>query len=366
MSDTFPVSGYLEIHSKGFGFLRQVENNLRQSPEDCFVPAHFIKKNSMEDGTFVEAQAIHAKGKPAPAIKTIEKLNGYALSDFRQRKPFHSGDAISPYQWLRLKGGTSTRIIDLISPIGKGQRAIIAAPPRSGKTVLIEQMIKAIETEHPECICLVLLIDERPEEVTHFRRSFPNTTIMASSNDNEAMEHITLARQTFGIAKAMVEQGKDVIIFMDSLTRLCRTFNSQQRGGGRTLSGGLDTNALVEPKKMFGLARQIEDGGSLTIVATALVETDSKMDEVIFREFKGTGNMELVLDRDLADRNIYPAININPSGTRNEHRLFGREINEQVQDLRCELADCRKQEAIRQLISLVKKYPTNEEFLKLQ
>ena len=370
MSDVFSVSGYLEIHSKGFGFLRQLENNLRQSPNDTFVPAHFIKKNHLEDGSLIEGEAVVNKEKPAPALKSISLLNGFAVDKFRGRKTLLKSEAVTPFEWLSLEGGekstTSTRIIDIVAPIGKGQRAIIAAPPRTGKTMLIEQMVAATEELHPEVTCIVLLIDERPEEVTHFRRSFPDTIILASSNDQEAQEHIALARQAFGVAKAMVEAGKDVMIYLDSLTRLCRTYNSQQRGGGRTLSGGLDTNALTEPKKLFGLARAIEGGGSLTIIATALVETDSRMDEVIFREFKGTGNMEIVLDRELADRKIYPAININPSGTRNEHRLFGRTICDQVNSLRSELADCRKQEAIRQLIGLVEKYPKNEDFLKLQ
>ncbi|MCM8540492.1 MAG: transcription termination factor Rho [Lentisphaeraceae bacterium] len=362
------VSGYLEKHSKGFGFLRKLENGLKQSPEDTFIPAGTINRFAMEDGVFVEGIAEENPGKPAPALKEVTMLNGVKAMDFRFRQSFQKGDAITPDRKIQLEQpgeALSNRIIDIVTPIGKGQRAIIAAPPRSGKTILLENMIKSVSTHQDDLECFVLLVDERPEEVTHFKRLFPNTHVMASSNDEMQEHHIRLARQVFGVAKSMVEMGKDVIIFLDSLTRLCRAFNSQQRGR-RTLSGGLDSNALVEPKKMFGMARQIENSGSLTIIATALIETDSQMDEVIFREFKGTGNMEIVLDRTLADKQIYPAINIKVSGTRNEDKLHGPETNEQINSLRRALSDSGNEEAMRQLIHLAEKYPTNEEFLKLQ
>ncbi len=369
MADPFPVSGFLEKNHKGFGFLRNLEQGLKKSPQDTFVPAGLINRFALEDGTFVEGTAIQNNGKPAPALKEVTLLNGVKAMDFRFRKTaFQKGLPITPENWLKMEYPDcpdSCRVVDIVSPFGKGQRALIAAPPRTGKTVLMENLIKSIQTQHEEMVCMVLLIDERPEEVTHFRRSFPDITILASSNDNTPEEHIQLARSAFGVMKSLVEQGKDVIVFMDSLTRLCRAFNSQSRGR-RTLSGGVDSDALSEPKRMFGAARQIENGGSLSIVATALIETDSQMDEVIFREFKGTGNLELVLDRKLADRNTYPAININPSGTRNEHLLLGDPITEQVQALRRALADCSKEEAIGQLLTLIKKYPTNEDFLKLQ
>lgn len=369
MSDSFPVSGYLEKNHKGFGFLRNLDNGLKQSPTDTFVPAGIINRFAIEEGTFVEGIATQNKGKPAPALKDAEKLNGCKAMNFRLRKNnFQKGLPITPEKWLKLEYPgcpDSCRFIDIVAPLGKGQRAIIAAPPRTGKTVLIENLITAVNKQHPDTECMVLLIDERPEEVTHFRRTFPDTLLLASSNDNTQAEHIQLARQAFGVMKSMVEQGKDVVVFMDSLTRLCRAFNSQSRGR-RTLSGGIDADALTEPKKLFGAARQIENGGSLTIVATALIETDSQMDEVIFREFKGTGNLEIVLDRSLSDRNIYPAININPSGTRNEHLLLGEPVTGQVQSLRRQLADCKKEEATHQLLNLISKYKTNEEFLKLQ
>lgn len=362
------VSGYLEKHSKGFGFLRKLENGLLKSPDDTFIPAGAINRFALEDGVYVEGIAIENPGKPAPAMKEITMLNGVKAMDFRFRKSFQKGDAITPEEKIQLEQpgeALSNRIIDIVSPIGKGQRAIIAAPPRSGKTVLLENMINSVSRNQKDIECFVLLVDERPEEVTHFKRSFPEAHVIASSNDETQENHIRLARQVFGIAKSMVEMGKDVVIFLDSLTRLCRAFNSQQRGH-RTLSGGLDSNALTEPKKMFGLARKIENSGSLTIIATALIETDSQMDEVIFREFKGTGNMEVVLDRSLSDKNLYPAINIKVSGTRNEDRLHGPEIFDQVCSLRRALADSGKEEALRQLIHLTEKYPTNEEFLKLQ
>ncbi|MCM8537891.1 MAG: transcription termination factor Rho [Lentisphaeraceae bacterium] len=368
MSDTIKVSGFLEKHQKGFGFLRSLENSFNKSDSDTFVPAGAIKKFFLEDGVFVEGEAIINPGKPAPSLKEVTALNGVKPENFRTRKSFAKGDAITPHEWLQLEmpgGSPSNRIVDIAAPIGKGQRALIVAPPRSGKTVLLENMITATTKKFTDITTIIMLIDERPEEVTHFKRTFPDSIILASSNDQEPTEHMNLARKTFAAVKSMVEQGKDVIIFMDSLTRLCRAYNSQQRGG-RTLSGGLDTNALVEPKKMFGMARKIENGGSLTIVATTLVNTGSAMDDVIFREFKGTGNMELVLESDLANRQLYPAVNIAESGTRNDHKIFGYEVADQVNSLRGALSDCKKEEALRQVLSLVKKYPTNDDFLKLQ
>lgn len=362
------VSGYLEKHSKGFGFLRSLENSLNKNPQDTFVPAGIIKRFFLEDGIFIEGEAEENPGKPAPALKNITALNGVKPMEFRFRKSFQKGDAVTPFKRIQLEsegGSLSNRIVDIVAPIGKGQRALIAAPPRSGKTVLLENMINSISANQPDIECFVLLIDERPEEVTHFKRTFPDIHVMASSNDETPENHIQMARNVFGIAKTMVEMGKDVLIFMDSLTRLSRAFNSQQRGR-RTLSGGVDADALTEPKQMFGLARQIENSGSLTIIATALIETDSQMDEVIFREFKGTGNMEIVLDRTLSEKHIYPAINIKASGTRNEDRILGSPLTEQIQCLRRALADSSNEEAVMQLIHLCEKYPTNEEFLKLQ
>ena len=368
MAEPFPVSGYLEKNHKGFGFLRNLDNGLKKSPTDTFIPAGLINRFALEDGTFVEGLAVENKGKPAPAMKELTRLNGVKPMDFRFRKSFQKGLAITPEKWIQLEYDgcpDSCRVVDIVTPLGKGQRALIAAPPRSGKTVLIENMITSILKNHTDMQCFVLLIDERPEEVTHFRRTFPDVTLLASSNDNTQEEHIALARKAFGVMKSLVEQGKDVIVFMDSLTRLCRAFNSQSRGG-RTMSGGVDSDALTEPKRLFGAARQIENSGSLTIVATALIETDSQMDEVIFREFKGTGNLELMLDRSLADKNIYPAVNINPSGTRNEHLLLGEGLTEQVQSLRRELADGSKEESLLQILRLIDKYPSNQDFLKLQ
>jgi transcription termination factor Rho len=369
MSDSITVNGFFEKHAKGFGFLRQANSGLTKSADDVYVPAGFANRFGLEDGTFVEGNALLNSGKPAPALQEVTKLNGVKPMDFRFRKTaFAKGDAVTPEKWLQLEmpgGPQSNRIIDIVTPLGKGQRALIAAPPRSGKTVLMENIINTTLKKFPEMKAFILLIDERPEEVTHFKRSFPDATLLASSNDNMPTDHIALASQTFAMARSMVEMGQDVIIFLDSLTRLCRAHNSQSRGR-RTLSGGVDSEALTEPKKLFGSARQIDNGGSLTVVATALIQTDSQMDEVIYQEFKGTGNLELVLDRDLSDRKLYPAVNINLSGTRNEHVLFGPEVTSQVNSLRRALASCSKEEGLRQLLSLVDKYPTNEDFLKLQ
>ena len=368
MSDAIQVSGYLEKHQKGYGFLRSLDNNFQKSNSDTFVQAGTISKFGIEEGTFVEGLAQENPEKPAPSLKEVTALNGFAPADFRTRKTFAQGDAITPDRWLQLEmpdGPRSNRVIDIVAPIGKGQRALLVASPRSGKTVLMENMITATLKKHTDLTTIIMLIDERPEEVTHFKRTFPDAILMASSNDQAPTEHMELARKTFSAVKSMIEQGKDVIVFMDSLTRLCRAFNSQQRGG-RTLSGGLDANALVEPKKMFGMARQIENGGSLTLVATALVETGSAMDDVIFREFKGTGNMELILDGKLANKQLYPAVDIKQSGTRNDHKLLGYDLADQVNSLRGGLADSKNEEALRQLLSLIKRYPTNDDFLKLQ
>ncbi len=362
------VSGFLEKHSKGFGFLRQLSKKFSKSPEDTYVPASAISKYFLEEGTFIEGIAVSNPGKPAPLLQEITSLNGVKPDDFRLRKSFAKGTAVTPNQRLKLEFPNcplSNRVIDIVAPIGKGQRAVIAAPPRSGKTILLENMINGILTNYPEMTCIVLLIDERPEEVTHFKRTFPNALVIASSNDESPENHISLARQLFASAKSLTEMGKDVIVFLDSLTRLSRAFNSQKRGF-RTLSRGIEPDALTEPKKMFGSARQIEHGGSLTIIATALIETDSQMDEVIFREFKGTGNMEILLDRSLADKKIYPAINIRASGTRNEEQLLGQPLTSQINNLRRALSDSNKEESLRQLIHLIDRSKDNETFLKTQ
>ena len=256
----------------------------------------------------------------------------------------------------------TTRVIDLLTPIGRGQRALIVSPPRAGKTILLEHMAAAVRKNYPDVHVMMLLVDERPEEVTHFRRS-TGAEVLASSNDLEVEQHVRLARMAFARAKVEVEFGRDVVLFMDSLTRLGRAFNKAIPSSGRTMSGGVDIRALEEPKRLFGAARKIENGGSLTVVATCLIDTGSRMDELIFQEFKGTGNMELVLSRELSERRLYPAIDILASGTRKEERLVTPEDLKKRYAIRRRLAGSKPVEALESLLAALAKYPSNREML---
>jgi transcription termination factor Rho len=277
---------------------------------------------------------------------------------------FNRRTAIDPFERLRLTTGTddlSMRVVDLLSPVGKGQRALIVAPPRTGKTMLMQAFARSITANHPEVELIVLLIDERPEEVTDMRRTIRGK-VFASSSDSDRESHVRIGIITLEYAKRLVEAGKDVVILLDSLTKMGRAFNAVQRGSGKTLSGGVDSRALEIPKKIFGAARALEGGGSLTIIATALIETNSRMDDLIFQEFKGTGNMELVLNRDLSNERIYPAINIPESGTRHEEILFGRETA-RYQALRRSLHKLKPREAMLAMLKLMERYDTNRKLL---
>ena len=356
-------TGLLETDSRGFGFLRSISTGFSQSPSDVFVPPQMITRYRLRPGVAVEGAAEERKGK-SPELRTIRTVNGLAPERWADLKEFTQLEVISPNALIRLEGPRSNpamRVIDLFCPLGKGQRALIVSPPKAGKTMLMQQMAHAISENHPEIDLLVLLIDERPEEVTDMRRSVRGE-VFASSSDSERGTHVRIAQIVLEYARRKVEAGGDVVILLDSLTRLGRAFNLHQRSSGRTMSGGVDARALEIPKRIFGAARTIENAGSLTIIATALVDTGSRMDELIFQEFKGTGNMELVLDRDLANERIFPAISLNDSGTRREELLFGPDASRH-QMLRRSLARKSPREAMLAVQKLLEQYPTNEVLL---
>jgi transcription termination factor Rho len=298
-------------------------------------------------------------------LAAVTGVCGHTPDEYATLKPWDSLTVIDPVDVLWLETGPeplTTRVMDLLTPVGKGQRALIVSPPRAGKTILLEHMAAGVRKNYPDVQIMMVLVDERPEEVTHFRRA-TGAEVLASSNDMDVEQHVRLARMAFGKAKAMVEFGHDVVLFLDSLTRLGRAFNKNVVSSGRTMSGGVDIRALEEPKRMFGAARKIEGGGSLTVVATCLIETGSRMDDLIFQEFKGTGNMELVLSRELSERRLYPAIDIPASGTRKEERLVTPEDLKKRYAIRRRLADAKPVEALESLLAALAKYPSNRALL---
>ena len=358
-------SGYLEISEKGFGFLRSADNHFQPKPSDIFVTPDTIKKSFLREGCFVSGGLQPPHRGTSPQLKTVESVNNMPFSEYTKSVRFENLTTIDPIEKFRLETASDlleTRIIDMVTPIGKGTRGIIVAPPRTGKTTILKQIANAVTENHPEVHVLVLLIDERPEEVTDFQRSV-KAEVVASSNDQDLETHVRLSRFMIERCRRMVEAGKDVFVLLDSLTRVARAYNSVHGGSGRTMTGGVDARALEIPRKMFAAARKIENGGSLTILATALVDTGSRMDELIFQEFKGTGNMELVLDRKLSDRRLFPAIDIPKSGTRKEEKLFPKHHIEAVRKLRRMMVDLNPVEAMETLIAALKKHKTNEELL---
>lgn len=368
--DTQPAAaGVLQVHEKGYGFLRQAKNNYIPGPKDVFVPRQVIQKYRLREGVLVTgsvATAEAAKGKSA-ALDEVESVNGLAPEDYAKAPDFNQLISVDPTERFELSEGNnnlSMRVIDLVAPIGKGQRGLIVAPPKTGKTTLIEEIAEAVADNHPEVTLVVLLIDERPEEVTHMKRRVRGEVI-ASSSDQENQSHLQVARLVLEHVKRMVESGQDVVMLLDSITRLARASNRDASRRGRTMSGGVDSRALEFPRKFFGAARKAEQGGSLTIIGTALVDTGSQMDEVIFQEFKGTGNLEIVLDRRLAERRIFPAIDITKSGTRKEEKLFDPETLKKVQLLRRALAEKRPTEAMEMLLKKLEETKTNKDFLDL-
>jgi transcription termination factor Rho len=358
--------GVLEILPEGYGFLRSQDWNYLYGPDDIYVSPSQIKRFDLRTGDTVAGQVRPPKeGERYLALLKVETINGTDPDTARQRITFDNLRPRYPDVRLRLESSNedlSMRVVDLIAPIGKGQRGLIVAPPRAGKTILMQKMANAIAENHPEVTLIVLLIDERPEEVTDMQEQVKSAEVISSTFDEPADRHVQVADMVIEKAKRLVEHGRDVVILLDSITRLARAHNVIVPHSGKILSGGVDAHALHKPKHFFGAARNIDEGGSLTIIATALVETGSRMDEVIFEEFKGTGNMELVLDRKIADRRVYPAIDIGRSGTRKEELLLDQAELNRVYLLRNFLSDMPSTEAIEFLLQRMSRTKTNREF----
>jgi transcription termination factor Rho len=401
--------GVLEILTDGSGFLRDPSRSYRPAPEDVFASREILQRLNSSDrrgnGSGLEGCEIDGLAAPpgqgggrpqggppdrgrhgarhgrgaggrhggrggggshAPRLQELRTINGVTPEEFVRRRPFTELTSIDPYQQIRLETDPhelSTRVIDILTPIGKGQRCLVVAPPRAGKTTLLQKIAAAITRNHPEIHLVVLLVDERPEEVTDMKRSV-NGEVIASSSDDVARNHVSVARIVLERARRLVEVGRDVVILLDSLTRLARAHNAATPGTGRTLSGGLDARTMEQPRRLFGAARKAEEGGSLTVIATALIDTGSRMDDVIFQEFKGTGNMELVLDRSLFEQRIYPAVDIAKSGTRKEEKLFAPEDIPRIHRLRRALFELKPHDAMMKLLDKLAKYPSNAAFLK--
>lgn len=362
------VSGILEILQNKTGQLIDPSRNGKTKPDDPFVPRELIKRFKLKQGSFIEAKAQHNPRHPNAKVRFIDKVDGLTMEERKGRYSFQQMVSIAPDEQLILEAKDArltTRVMDLFCPIGKGTRGLIVAPPRTGKTTLLHDIAHGIsENYKDDCHLIVLLVDERPEEVTDFKRSV-DAEIYASSNDEEITSHIRVAELAIERAKRLVEAGKDVVFLLDSITRLSRAYNSASGKGGRTMTGGLDIRALEKPRQLFSAARNCEEGGSLTIIATALIETGSKMDELIFQEFKGTGNMEMVLDRKAAELRLWPAVNLNASGTRREELLLSGKRLEASQFLRRALAGQKIEDAAEAMIDRISMTKTNVEFLKL-
>jgi transcription termination factor Rho len=364
------AEGVLECLPDGFGFLRAPDFNYLPGSDDIYVSPAQIRRFGLKTGDTVEGQIRPPREKEGEryfALLKVNSVNHDSLEVLKQKTHFDNLTPLYPQEKLKLeskKGGLSTRVIDLFAPIGKGQRALIVAPPKTGKTMLLQSIANSITENNKEVVLIVLLIDERPEEVTDMMRSV-NAEVISSTFDEPAQRHVQVAEMVIEKAKRLVEHKRDVVILLDSITRLARAYNTVVPPSGKILSGGVDSNALHKPKRFFGAARNIEEGGSLTIVGTALIETGSRMDEVIFEEFKGTGNMELVLDRKLVEKRIYPAIDINKSGTRKEELLIKEDILQKVWLLRKVLSPLSPLEAMEWLQSKMDGTKSNKEFLDM-
>lgn len=360
------AAGVMEKLPDGYGFLRSPDYNYVPGPDDIYVSPSQIKLFGLRTGDTVEGQIRPPKeSERFFAMLRVETVNGYTPDVAGKRALFDNLTPLYPNERLKMEYDPSmldTRILDLMCPIGKGQRALIVAPPRTGKTILMQNIANAITSNHPECSLIVLLIDERPEEVTDMARHVRGE-VVSSTFDEPAQRHVQVAEMVIEKAKRLVEHGKDVVILLDSITRLARAYNQVIPTSGKILSGGVDSNALHKPKRFFGAARNIEEGGSLTIIATALIDTGSKMDEVIFEEFKGTGNMEIHLDRKLSDKRIFPAIDINKSGTRKEELLITKDVLQKVFVLRKVLSPMSITESMELLLEKMRLSKTNDAFL---
>ncbi len=360
------AEGVLEMMPDGYGFLRSSDYNYLSSPDDIYVAPQQIKQLAIKTGdTLVGYVRPPKDGEKYFALVKTESINGKKPEEVRDRVPFDYLTPLFPFEKLNLfttPSDYSTRIMDLFTPIGKGQRGLIVAQPKTGKTMLLKAVANAIAANHPECYLMVVLVDERPEEVTDMERSV-RAEVIASTFDEPAEKHVKVSTMALQKAKRLVECGHDVVILLDSITRLARAHNTVAPASGKVLSGGVEANAMQKPKQFFGAARKIENGGSLTIIATALVDTGSKMDEVIFEEFKGTGNMELQLDRKLANKRIYPAIDLTSSSTRRDDLLLDKDVLQRMNLLRVYLTDMNTEEAMRELQNRMKGTKSNEEFL---
>ena len=358
------VQGVLELHPKGYGFLRSPARNYVAQQADPYVPQPMIQRLHLREGLQLAGPVEPPRKGSGPRLAGVDQIEGLAPKDYPRRN-FDALTPIDPRERIILETGSeplTTRVMDLLTPIGKGQRGLIVAPPRTGKTILLQHIAQAVSKNHPEMQVFMLLIDERPEEVTEMRRTVQGE-VVASSSDMDTASHVRLGQLVVERAKRLAEQGKHSFVLLDSLTRLARAFNKSTRDSGRTLSGGIDIRALEIPKRLFGAARVFEEGGSLTVIGTALIETGSRMDDVIFEEFKGTGNMELVLNRKLSDRRIYPALDISQSGTRKEERILPEENLKRITLLRKSLSNMRPVEAMESLVKKLAEFPSNTAFL---
>lgn len=374
MMNTFPqnmkkkemaqtATGVFEVLKQGGGFLRSPERSLQPDRADVFVPQKIITRFGLTTGAVVSGKTQTTKR--GVQLADVETVCGLEPEAFRMRTPFTKLLAVNPDRRFDLakSGNPSMRIVDLFAPVGRGTRGLIVAAPKTGKTQLLEDLTKAIHADAPDARVVVLLIDERPEEVTHFRRQVP-AEVLASSNDQSLEAHVRVANMCMAQVKCEIECGRDVVVLVDSITRMGRAFNSHGSDSGRTMSGGLDSRALEIPRKFFGMARNAEDGGSVTVLATALIETGSRMDDLIFEEFKGTGNSEIVLDRSLAENRVFPAIKLAETGTRRDELLYSEAEMNAINKLRRHALGLPPRQAITDLLKLLEEHPTNEDLLK--
>ena len=352
------VQGYLEIMDQGFGFLRQIENNFQPLPENTYVPNKLISRFKLSEGGFI--QGTGEKKDPQNknlALVHIDTINGIPLKETLNTVSLQDQVSINPYQRLTMTMGPDDltgKALDHIVPMGLGQRGLIISPPKTGKTTLLRHMANAVVTNHPDTEVFILLVDERPEEVTDFQRGLKEAHVLYSSADQQIGQHMRMTRLAMHTAICCAELGRDAVVFIDSLTRMTRAFNTQTESHGRTMTGGLGINSMQIPRKIFGAARKSENGGSLTIIATILVETGSRMDDIIFQEFKGTGNMDLMLNRTCAEQRIWPAIDINQSGTRKEALLMDEAELKEISDIRRDISDMDETEAMTAFLDYLK------------
>ena len=358
------VQGYLWMRDNGSPLMVAAERNFVADRSDPMVPVELVRPMHLESGLLIGGKA---RGGDRPRLAELDMVEGLTPEDYRAKAtPFTELVSIDPLERFVLETEPSLvepRVAELIAPLGKGQRCLIVSPPKAGKTTLLQQMAHAIAVNHPVTTIFVLLVDERPEEVTDWKRSIVLGDVFASSSDQSIENHIQVTEMVFERARRLVEMGQDVVVFMDSLTRMARAYNNAQKGSGRIMSGGIDARTMEKPRRFFGSARNVEHGGSLTVVATCLIDTGSRMDEVIFQEFKGTGNMELVLDRKLFEKRIFPCINIPQSGTRKEEKLYPKEQIEKLYLMRRALSSLSPEAAMELLLQKVREFPSNAQFL---